>query len=111
VLDPSLLKGVFMNAQLTQKLFADCRVLAADAEALLRAGATESVEKVTAARERMQQRLADIKPRLADAEAAIRANVRAATGNADAYVRDNPWTAAGIASGIGLLVGLLISRR
>lgn len=100
-----------MNTQLTQKLFADCRMLAADAEALVKASASESVEKIAAARERMQRALADIKPRLADAEAAVRTNVRAAAGNADAYVRDNPWTVAGIASGIGLLVGLLISRR
>lgn len=100
-----------MDAQLTQKLFADCRVLAADAEALVKASATESAEKIAAARARMQQALADIKPRLADAEAAIRSNVSAAADNADAYVRDNPWTAAGIASGVGLLVGLLISHR
>jgi len=100
-----------MNAQLTEKLFADCRVLAADADALLRANATQSAEKIAAARDRMQQALTDIKPRLADAEAAVRANVRAAGSSADAYVRENPWTAAGIASGIGLLIGLLISNR
>ena len=100
-----------MNAQLTEKLFADCRVLAADAEALVRANATQSADKIAAARDRMQQALAEIKPRLVDAEAAVRANVRAAGSTADGYVRDNPWTAAGIASCIGLLVGLLISNR
>jgi ElaB/YqjD/DUF883 family membrane-anchored ribosome-binding protein len=100
-----------MNAQLTQKLFADCRVLAADAEALVRANATQSAEKIATARDRMQQALLDIKPRLADAEAAVRANVRTAGSTADAYVRNNPWTAAGVASVVGLLVGLLISNR
>jgi ElaB/YqjD/DUF883 family membrane-anchored ribosome-binding protein len=100
-----------MNAQLTEKLFADCRVLATDAEALVRANATQSAEKITAARDRMQQALLDIKPRLADAEAAVRANVRAAGSSADALVRNNPWTAAGVAAGVGFLIGLLISNR
>jgi ElaB/YqjD/DUF883 family membrane-anchored ribosome-binding protein len=30
---------------------------------------------------------------------------------ADAYVQDNPWRAVGIAAGVGLVVGMLISRR
>lgn len=29
----------------------------------------------------------------------------------DEYVRSNPWQAVGIAAGIGLVVGLLVSRR
>ena len=27
------------------------------------------------------------------------------------YVRDNPWRSVGVAAGVGLLLGLLISRR
>ncbi|NDB70762.1 MAG: DUF883 domain-containing protein [Methylocystaceae bacterium] len=30
---------------------------------------------------------------------------------ADNYVHDNPWKAVGIAAGVGLVLGLLISRR
>lgn len=100
-----------MNSQLTQKLFADCRILAADAETLVKASATQSAEKIAAARDRMQQALVEIKPRLADAEAAVRANLGAAARNADTLVRENPWAAIGVGAGIGLLVGLLISRR
>ena len=29
----------------------------------------------------------------------------------EAYVRENPWQAVGIAAGVGLVLGLLISRR
>ena len=29
----------------------------------------------------------------------------------ETYVRDNPWQAIGIAAGVGLVLGLLISRR
>ena len=29
----------------------------------------------------------------------------------DEYVRDNPWQALGVAAAVGVLVGLLMSRR
>jgi len=29
----------------------------------------------------------------------------------DGYVRDNPWTVIGVAAGVGLLLGLMMSRR
>jgi ElaB/YqjD/DUF883 family membrane-anchored ribosome-binding protein len=30
---------------------------------------------------------------------------------ADTYVRENPWTALGVAAGIGIVAGLLMRRR
>ena len=35
----------------------------------------------------------------------------ALANDANEFVRDNPWQAVGIAAGIGLVLGLLISRR
>lgn len=29
----------------------------------------------------------------------------------ETYVRDNPWQAVGVAAAVGLLLGLLLSRR
>jgi ElaB/YqjD/DUF883 family membrane-anchored ribosome-binding protein len=49
--------------------------------------------------------------RLADAEAAIVAKSRAAARATDTYVHESPWTAVGVAAGVGLLVGLIIGRR
>jgi len=37
--------------------------------------------------------------------------VREAAANADEYVHANPWQAVGAAAGVGLLLGLLLSRR
>jgi len=34
-----------------------------------------------------------------------------AHGNTDEYVRSRPWTAVGIAAGVGLIIGMLVSRR
>jgi ElaB/YqjD/DUF883 family membrane-anchored ribosome-binding protein len=29
----------------------------------------------------------------------------------EVYMRENPWQSVGIAAGVGLLIGLLLSRR
>ena len=39
-------------------------------------------------------------------------NVEHAAGHAtDEFVHENPWKSVGIAAGVGLLLGLLVSRR
>lgn len=64
------------------KLLHDLRQVVHDAEELLRATAGQAREKSAAMRDRT-----------------------------DAFVRHNPWTAAGIGVAVGLLVGLLLGRR
>ena len=100
-----------MDAELTQKLIADYKVLVSDAEELIKATASQSTEKITEARTRMQQALLDLKPRLANAEAVLKDKAREAAHAADEYVHDNPWVAMGAAAGLGMVVGLLIGRR
>jgi ElaB/YqjD/DUF883 family membrane-anchored ribosome-binding protein len=97
--------------QATQKLVTDLRVLAADAEELVKATASQTGDKITEVRGKIQQSVADLKPRLAQAQAALTDNAKAAVNTGDAYVHSNPWTAMGVAAGVGLLVGLLIGRR
>ena len=94
-----------------EKLMQDLRVVVADAEELLRATAGHAGEKVSAARERIQENLAAAKVRLSDAEEAVIAKTKEAAMATDEYVHENPWQAIGIGAGVGLLVGLLISRR
>lgn len=93
-----------------EKLMQDLRVVVADAEELLRATAGQAGEKVAAARERIQDNLVVVKDRLAQAEQAVVVKARQAANATDEYVRENPWRAAGIAAGVGLVVGMLISR-
>jgi ElaB/YqjD/DUF883 family membrane-anchored ribosome-binding protein len=95
----------------TQKLVADLRVVIADAEELLRATAGQAGEKIAAARERAQASLSVARAKLADAERVLVDRSKQAAYAADEYVQDNPWTAVGIAAGIGLVIGLLIGRR
>jgi len=104
-----------MSAQSTdvskEKLVADLKVVVADAEELLRATASQAGEKVAAARERIQASLASAKVKLSDAERALLEKTKEAAKATDEYVRENPWQAVGIAAGVGLLLGILISRR
>lgn len=43
--------------------------------------------------------------------AEVRERARDAARDTEHYVRRNPWQAVGIAAGVGLLLGVLISRR
>ena len=97
--------------QATTKLVSDLKVLAADAEELVKATASQTGEKFAAMRQKLQQSLADAKPRLVQARMTLKQNAKAAADTGDAYVHENPWAAVGIAAGVGLLVGLLIGRR
>jgi len=107
-----------MNAKLAnvenevskEKLMQDLRVVVADAEELLRATAGQAGEKMSAARERIQENLAAAKQRLAAAQDAVVAKTKEAAKVTDEYVHENPWKAVGIAAGVGLVIGMLISR-
>jgi ElaB/YqjD/DUF883 family membrane-anchored ribosome-binding protein len=83
----------------------------ADAEELLKATANQTGERIAAARARAEESLKVAKVRLADAQVAAVARVKATAKATDDYVHDNPWKAVGIAAVAGLLIGALISRR
>jgi len=93
-----------------EKLMQDLRLVVSDAEELLRATAGQAGEKVSAVRERIQENLAAAKERLAVAQEAVVEKTKQAAKVTDEYVHENPWKAVGIAAGVGLLVGMLISR-
>lgn len=92
-----------MNAP-TEKLARDVRVLASDVEELLKATATQTGEKIAEARAHAQAAIAN-------ARATAIEQGRHAAHATDQYVHQNPWTSIGISAGVGLLIGLLISRR
>jgi ElaB/YqjD/DUF883 family membrane-anchored ribosome-binding protein len=93
------------------KLVQDFKLVIADAEELLKATASQAGEKVSAARERIQDRLHTAKIKLAEAEEALLIRTREAARATDEFVHDKPWYAVGIAAGVGLIVGMLIGRR
>jgi len=94
-----------------EKLASDLRVVVADAEELLRATAGQMGEKAVIARERIQESLRAAKDKLSRAEEAVVDKTKAAARATDDYVHDHPWGAVGIAAAVGLVIGMLISRR
>ncbi len=72
------------------ELIEEFKTLVADAEALIKATA---------------------KDKLADLQEDLLEKGKAATKAADEYVHENPWKSVGIAAGVGLIIGLLMSRR
>ncbi|MCK6370958.1 MAG: DUF883 family protein [Gammaproteobacteria bacterium] len=99
------------NTVTTDKLVEDLRVLVRDAEALVEATAAQTGEKIHGVRQQARESLDKARARLAAAEQQALREGRKVASNADEFVHSNPWQAAGIAAGIGLVVGLLISRR
>lgn len=93
-----------------EKLIQDFRLVVSDAEELLRATAGVAGEKVSAARERIQENLASVRARLAAAEESVVARTREAAKVTDEYVHENPWKAVGIGAAVGVIVGMLIGR-
>ena len=93
------------------RLVQDMRTVISDAESLLRATANQAGDKIAVARERIQDSLHQAKVKLAEAEAMVTERARQAARYTDEYVHENPWRAIGVAAGIGLVLGLLMSRR
>lgn len=94
-----------------EKLVTDIKGVISDAEEMLSATADQAGEKIASLRARVQTRLSGARERLAEAEAVLVDKSRAAAQVTDDYVRESPWTAVGIAAGVGVLVGLIAARR
>jgi ElaB/YqjD/DUF883 family membrane-anchored ribosome-binding protein len=100
-----------MNAVQKDKLMSDLRVVIADAEELLRMTADQAGDAALDVRSRVQARMNQARIDLASLQEAAVAKARAAGHAADEFVHDNPWKSIGVAAGIGMVIGLLISRR
>ena len=101
-----------MNTEVnTDKLIEDLKVVIRDAEALIKATATQTGEKIQEVRTRAEESLARAKVRLTVAETEALKQAREVADATEEYVRENPWQSIGIAAGVGLLLGVLISRR
>jgi ElaB/YqjD/DUF883 family membrane-anchored ribosome-binding protein len=95
----------------SEKLIRDLKTLVTDAEELLKATASQAGEKIAVARQKIEQSLVEGKKALADAETTLVKKSKECAEIADDYVRENPWSAVGVAASIGLVIGLLIRNK
>lgn len=100
-----------LTSEQKDKLMADLKLVLADAEALLSATAGDASAGVAELRARVQSTLAQAKTGLVEVQAAVIDKAKATAKATDVYVHENPWKSVGIAAGVGLLLGMLISRR
>lgn len=100
-----------MTAAHKEKLMTDLKLVIADAEELMKLTAGEVGDKASELRMRMQDRMDKAKIELANLQEMAVTKAKDAGRAADNYVHDNPWTAIGIAAGVGVVLGMLLSRR
>jgi ElaB/YqjD/DUF883 family membrane-anchored ribosome-binding protein len=93
------------------QLVQDFKAVIADTEELLKATAGFTGEQIAAARAKLEDRVAATQKRLAEVEEGLSEHAKAAYEATDKLVREHPWPAVGVAAAVGLLVGLLSSRR
>jgi ElaB/YqjD/DUF883 family membrane-anchored ribosome-binding protein len=93
-----------------QKIIEDIKVLLNDSEELVRLSASLPAEGVDALRTRLREHVQAARNVLEAAQSTAQERYRASLDGTVQYTRDNPWQALGIAAGIGLLAGILVSR-
>jgi len=107
----------FANLEQAQSLIArervlgDLRTLAHDAEELLKATAGDVGEKGKALRARLADALERAKATCAGLQDQTVASAKAAAKKADTVIRHHPYESIGLAFGLGLLIGVLVTRR
>jgi ElaB/YqjD/DUF883 family membrane-anchored ribosome-binding protein len=94
-----------------ERLMADLQAVVRDTENLLKATAGDASERAVKARAHAEESLHKARARMSELEHDLAARTREAAHKTNAYVHDNPWPSIGVAAAVGLLVGLLISRR
>jgi ElaB/YqjD/DUF883 family membrane-anchored ribosome-binding protein len=91
----------------TDKLVADLKRLAADSEELLHATKDAAGEKANDIRERLHDALESAKRTCGRLEEKATEGAKAA----DRTIREHPYQTLGIAFGVGVLIGVLVTRK
>jgi len=97
-----------MNEGTTTKLSADFKILMDDVEDLVKATASQAGERIGDLRQRLEKRIED--GRKALAEKTWFQKAQEAKAGTVSRVRENTWAGLVIATGIGVLFGLLLRR-
>ena len=105
-----------MNARVTAADISDAAQSAvhdaiSGAEDMLNQAAASTGERAAELRAKAMQQLKALRHKIEDAQGAAVQKGKAAAHATDDYVHENPWRAIVAAASIGVVVGLLISRR
>lgn len=107
------METVFQNMETSnpgvsrERVKEDLRTLVHDAEELFKATAGDMSERAKEARSRLTAALERAKVTCQDLESKTIAAAKAT----DKVIREHPYESVGIAFGVGLLIGVLVTRR
>jgi len=93
------------------QLVDDLKTVISDAESWLRNGGQLTGEELKAAKAKFEQTLSSAKTSLIAAEETVVERTKVAAKATDEYVKDHPWTSVGLGAAVGVVIGLLISRK
>lgn len=105
-----------MNAKVTPSTVADdlqanVNKAIAGAEDMLTQAANATGEKAVELRARALEQLKALQAHMKGVQAAALEKSKAAAHATDEYVHENPWRSIVAATGVGIVIGLLIARR
>lgn len=98
-------------ASMAEDVESDVHRAISGAEDMLAQAANATGEKAAELRGRALEQLSALREKLADAQHAALEKGKAAAHATDDYVHDHPWRSILAAASLGVVVGLLISRR
>lgn len=92
-------------------LRAELKSLADTLEEVLSSSGNKSKEELSKLRNKAEQALHESRYRLGETSDALAKQTREAAARADEYVRENPWVGVGIGAAVGVVIGMLLTRR
>lgn len=93
------------------RLVEDLKLAIEDAEDLLRSTRQKIDEGYRSARAGLESKIDDARNSLSTLEQRVAEGSREAIADADQYIREHPWQSVGVGALVGLVAGLLLSRR
>lgn len=100
------------ETQITRdKLIEDFKAVIKDTEDLIKATASQTGDKVATVRLRAEENLREARRKLDEMGNDVVARSKAAVKATDDLVHEKPWQSVAFATAVGVMLGMLISRR
>lgn len=99
------------SAEARERLMGDLKQAVQDAESWLRNASAANAEDLGLVKAKFEDALRTAKRDLLKLEDSVIARGKMAAQATDHYVHDNPWKAVAAGAAVGVIVGMLISRR
>lgn len=100
-----------MSHHSNEELRAELKSLADTLESVLGNAENKSKEELDSLKKKAQAALQNSRARLTESKEQVIQQTKEMAGRADNYVKENPWTGVGIGAAVGVVLGVLLTRR